>query len=333
MTLAEQAAYRNLLDLCWRDGSLPTNETALMRIAMATSDDWTLVRAVVLGQFFVGEDGRYHNEKVDSKRPEILEAKGERSSGNAVGGKKRASEAQRDTSGRFQRSQAADDTLDQQTSSDDPAPIQVATRSPSRSTPAPSPSPSPSPSPTPPPTPAATAANAGAAAEPDPGDKPADWAAELYGRHPKKRDKILAEGECARLWPRTTPDERDAITATHAAWCRTREWNEGNARFCPTLANWLRDEGYKREPDGQRQQAAPSPEPRPATPDELAALDEAMAAEDALNAEFQAALAWGLERHRFMRTQADQRTIIADYLAWKAKQDQVNTGDPQRASA
>lgn len=72
MTLEERAIYRDLLDHCWEEGSLPTNPRVLAGIAGASAEEWERCGENVLAPFeFI--DGRYHHRKVNERRPELVE--------------------------------------------------------------------------------------------------------------------------------------------------------------------------------------------------------------------------------------------------------------------
>lgn len=73
MTAEQQGIYRNLLDICWDQGSLPPDEKALRKFAMCEGAEWRRAWPVVRGKFTEIE-GRLHNAKVDAKRPEVLRA-------------------------------------------------------------------------------------------------------------------------------------------------------------------------------------------------------------------------------------------------------------------
>ena len=103
MTLAERGLYRELLDLCWYHGSLPTDLHTLF--AMARTDvklrrnssktDRKLIENA-LKTFVILEDGRYHHPKVDEKRNQLIGYKLERKEAGKKGGfakAKRASSA------------------------------------------------------------------------------------------------------------------------------------------------------------------------------------------------------------------------------------------------
>ena len=64
MSLAEQGAYRNLLDECWiRQGPLPVDETELAHIC-GRAKDWPKVREAVLAHFVKDATG-WHNLTVE----------------------------------------------------------------------------------------------------------------------------------------------------------------------------------------------------------------------------------------------------------------------------
>ena len=70
----------------------------------------------------------------------------------------------------------------------------------------------------------------------------------MYARHPKKRNMSLVpvalEAAVGRGFSLAE------IEAPHAAWCDTGGWTESNARFCPSLDQWISDDGFRRWPDG-----------------------------------------------------------------------------------
>lgn len=61
MSLAEQGAYRNLLDSGWENrGQIPNQTQILWRYAMASSPaEWDAVSAVVISMFDVSDDGKW----------------------------------------------------------------------------------------------------------------------------------------------------------------------------------------------------------------------------------------------------------------------------------
>jgi uncharacterized protein YdaU (DUF1376 family) len=67
MSCAERGAYINLLAACWLEGSLPTDDGALRRIAGADSEEWEQLWTIVARRFQV-RDGRYCNRRLDEER-------------------------------------------------------------------------------------------------------------------------------------------------------------------------------------------------------------------------------------------------------------------------
>lgn len=71
MTLEERAIYRDLLDHCWEQGSLPNDEQMLAKICSATPSEFKRAWPSVKKSFI--EDGdRIRHAKVDAKRPEVI---------------------------------------------------------------------------------------------------------------------------------------------------------------------------------------------------------------------------------------------------------------------
>jgi hypothetical protein len=75
----------------------------------------------------------------------------------------------------------------------------------------------------------------------------------MYTRHPKRKDKALVEQAICRLWLRMSDPETEApeVERVHALWCEVADWRKENGRFAPSLANWLSDEGWRKEPEIQ----------------------------------------------------------------------------------
>ena len=134
MTMAQQGAYRNLLDELWlRAGVLPADDRILAKIS-GDALEWPNVREAVLARFVLTSEG-YRNtthDEVFAGTQAFIER--QRSKGEA-----RAASASRGPAGTFQPRQPEVQPADQPESS----------RSTSRTTSLPSPSPSPSPSPYP----------------------------------------------------------------------------------------------------------------------------------------------------------------------------------------
>lgn len=97
MTLAEQGAYRNLLDeLCLRDGVIPNDERILARISGGPFE-WSAVRERVMARFVLTERGWTHptHDEVAAQSKSYRDAQ-------TSAGRARASRAPRDARGRLQ---------------------------------------------------------------------------------------------------------------------------------------------------------------------------------------------------------------------------------------
>ena len=112
MTLAEQGAYRNLLDELWlREGLLPNDERILAK-ACGDALEWQKVRGVVLPKFRLTPDG-YRNDTHDSVMAQAVEFRErQRDKGRA-----RAALAARGPAGRYKPSQPDDQPDDQPSTS------------------------------------------------------------------------------------------------------------------------------------------------------------------------------------------------------------------------
>lgn len=81
-------------------------------------------------------------------------------------------------------------------------------------------------------------------------NEPSFWSERLYSRHTKTGGKPLVEDwVCQQFaaWPDFAAKIAD-IDRVHALWCVTEDWRKDNGRYAPKLAQWLADDGWKREP-------------------------------------------------------------------------------------
>lgn len=67
MTAAERDAYRNLIDICWRDGSLPRADRELQALSLSTDREWKRSCVAVKKQFRES-DGRLWSDLVSQSR-------------------------------------------------------------------------------------------------------------------------------------------------------------------------------------------------------------------------------------------------------------------------
>jgi uncharacterized protein YdaU (DUF1376 family) len=103
MTLAEQGAYRNLLDELWLRGTrLPLDDRILAKIS-GDALEWPKVRSAVMARFYKDEDGYGHetHDAVQSQSLEFQESQREK-------GRKRAATAKRGADGKLQPNQPKD---------------------------------------------------------------------------------------------------------------------------------------------------------------------------------------------------------------------------------
>lgn len=76
MTLSPLArcVYRELLDQCWKHGSLPKDHEILSKMALVSPRDFRAAWKEI-SPLFVEKNGELHHELVDEKRPQLVEYK------------------------------------------------------------------------------------------------------------------------------------------------------------------------------------------------------------------------------------------------------------------
>ncbi len=72
MNCEERGIYRELLDHCYEEGSLPDSEAVLQKRCGATDKEWKRSSAIPLSKF-ERIDGRLRHRKVDEVRPKLLD--------------------------------------------------------------------------------------------------------------------------------------------------------------------------------------------------------------------------------------------------------------------
>jgi|ERR1044072_3519228 hypothetical protein len=75
MTNEEAGAWLRLKCQAWEQepkGTLPDNDTMLMRLAQVPPSKWQEIKETVMYGFALGEDGRWHNAKLEAVAPKNL---------------------------------------------------------------------------------------------------------------------------------------------------------------------------------------------------------------------------------------------------------------------
>lgn len=218
MTLEERGLYRDLLDHFFDQGSLPVNESALLRMAACDAKEfrraWPAVRPK-----FEERDGRLYNQKAS----EILATKMARKEKNAIAGR----------SGGLAK--AASKILANATANASECQENATTES---SNPSHGRARSPSPTPTP--------------LNPLPPFSEFDPSAILQGivdRHPKSEGAEMGR----RLLAQVILESVDREAVTNQIDIRHREYCKGidNVKYAKTLLNWARELGYMDPPPKQ----------------------------------------------------------------------------------
>lgn len=72
LSQAGRNIFRELLDFCWKDGSLPTDKAALTRMIGCTRREFDEAW-IVIGMKFDNRGGRLYHPRVDERRPELID--------------------------------------------------------------------------------------------------------------------------------------------------------------------------------------------------------------------------------------------------------------------
>jgi uncharacterized protein YdaU (DUF1376 family)/ribosomal protein L37E len=89
MTLEERGAFREAIDYCYREGSLPNDRRKLLAILACTEEEFTRAWPAVEAQFIKTEDGRLENHRVNEVLPELERWHEQRRKAGRVSGLKR----------------------------------------------------------------------------------------------------------------------------------------------------------------------------------------------------------------------------------------------------
>lgn len=85
------------------------------------------------------------------------------------------------------------------------------------------------------------------------GRTPHDWATRLCDRHPKAKNRVLAEQEITKLcFGKGAEALLPLIDSRHEAWCATEAWQDKDGQYAPALATWLTDRGWTKQPKGMK---------------------------------------------------------------------------------
>lgn len=73
----------------------------------------------------------------------------------------------------------------------------------------------------------------------------AEWFEEVYTRHPKKKDRGLAQNYLSEV-AAAADFSKDEFDRVHKLWCV--EWSNDKPQFVSTLSQWILDKGWKYPP-------------------------------------------------------------------------------------
>lgn len=87
LTAAQEGIYIRLLCYCWREGSLPSDGSAIAQLCKREVTELDIDH--VLKTFFCERDGNYYNKRLDKERQKQISFAKERSKSGKLGAKKR----------------------------------------------------------------------------------------------------------------------------------------------------------------------------------------------------------------------------------------------------
>lgn len=86
LTQAGRSIYREMLDFCWKDGSLSADHATLIGMVGCTRKEFEAAWKVISCKF-EERDGRLYNERVDQRRPDLMDWREARREAGRKGGK------------------------------------------------------------------------------------------------------------------------------------------------------------------------------------------------------------------------------------------------------
>lgn len=89
LTQAGRSIYREILDFCWRDGSVSADHDTLIGLIGCTRREFRAAWQVIAPKF-TERDGRLYNARVDERRPELVDWREARREAGRRGGKSRS---------------------------------------------------------------------------------------------------------------------------------------------------------------------------------------------------------------------------------------------------
>jgi uncharacterized protein YdaU (DUF1376 family) len=67
LTTEQSGAYLHLLMHYWKNGPLPNDDRILAQITRLPMDAWSIAQALLKSFFFLGEDGKLHQKRIDTE--------------------------------------------------------------------------------------------------------------------------------------------------------------------------------------------------------------------------------------------------------------------------
>lgn len=217
LAIPERAIYRELLDYCWQEGSLPIEPNILAAICACDQREFNRYWKNVKYLFFE-QDGRLHHARVDEGRPKLQSWQESRVKAGKKGGLGKAIALAKDQA--IAKLSPWPSTSSTSTTTSTPSKCEV-------SKPFIDPS--------------SCAEN----------ETPEYWSTKLINMHPKPSARYLVEQFCSDHWHRLGDAGAYAaymgrISAGLAAWCRF--WESNGTQYAPALEKWLSAQSWEKQP-------------------------------------------------------------------------------------
>lgn len=224
LSLSERGLYRDLLDLCYQDGSIPYDERRLRLMAACGDEEFTLAWEKVKSMF-TERDGRLYNEKVSEVRGRIEEWHEGRRRAGRKGSLAKAELKLSSSSASSSASAKLKLSFNSATSSAKAELKPTTTTTTTTNNPLP------------------------------PAFQIPDIAARIFDRHiPEKRGgsmQFIEQVISQQIGDAVNPEsEIQRMDSSHIKWCEL--WAQSEARFTPKLTDWISTGNWQNQPQSRR---------------------------------------------------------------------------------
>lgn len=234
MSLPERGLYRDVLDLCYRDGSVPDDPQLLCRMIGADRREFDAAWPAVRQRLIECEGGLSH-PRVQAELPDLYRLKEVRRQGAAKAARARwdrpasqndrSDDAQRDAQSNAERNALRNASGNPSRNAERNADLCPAS--------------------------ASASASVGGALAPrilEPGKPPEEFFEERYRVHPKKGHRQAAERALSQIEGIDTAEVQRTFAAGHDAWLGSEGWQWKGGAKAPFFDEFILDRTYEYQP-------------------------------------------------------------------------------------